>query len=165
MDLRLPANAPRTTQETFAHIRRLMDGADVDDLKILALAEAIGQQLYDDLAEQAQSPQVRELLLQSGREEMLHAHRVGQAIEILTGEPFPIPPIGENPLYTTLDPTPLTKASLTKLAQGEYAGEALYAGVASRFTDPQVLAIFAQNGREEVEHGERLQSVIALLGD
>ena len=163
MVVRLPANAPKTANEAFARVRELRNGATLDDLPILALTEALGKQLYEDLAASAQQPEVKTLLRENGREELAHAHRVSKAIELLTGEPFVIPPIEDNPFYTRLAPKPLTKALLTKLAEGEFAGQALYAGVAASFDNAEAAALFRLNGAEELEHGARLEKAAALL--
>src|SRR3546814_6948630 len=116
MSWKLPPDAPKNTSEAFAYVNNLRNGATLDDLKILALTEALGKNLYDDLASGADDPKVKDLLLKNGREELAHAHRVSKAIEILSGEPFPIPPIAGNPLFTPIEPkigrahvcTPLT---------------------------------------------------------
>ena len=163
MNVRLPANAPKTTEEAFARVRELHKGATLDDLPILALAEAIGLKLYENLADGVENPEVKKLLLQNGREELAHAHRVSKAIEILTGEPFPIPPIEENPFYSPLPKAPVTKASLAKLAAAEFAGEDMYAAIAKSFDNAEAEALFRQNGREEVGHGARLEKAAALM--
>lgn len=163
MIIELPAHAPKTSAEAFAYIGKLGAGATVDDLKILALTEALGQRLYEDLAEGSDLPEVKAILLQNGREELLHAHRLSEAIEILTGEPFPIPPIDQNPVFTPLAPMPVTRASLNKLAQGEFGGQALYAAIASSFDDPRAVALLHLNGKEEVGHGDQLLKAASLL--
>jgi len=163
MAIKLPADAPSTTGEAFAYIDKLRHGATIDDLKILCLVEAIGLELYEDLAARTENAEAQKLLRQNGHEEMVHATRLSQAIEILTGEPFPIPPLSENPIYTQLDPFPVTREALAKLAQAEFAGEDLYAGIAKSFDHPEVLALLAQNGREEIGHGHRIEQASALL--
>lgn len=163
MDLELPADAPKTTGEAFAFVGKLGAGATVNDLKILALTEALGDELYASMADGTDNPQVKALLLANGREELAHAHRVGKAIEILTGQPFPIPPIAENPIYTPLGPRPVTRETLARLAEGEFAGEDLYDRIASSFDDAQAAALLRQNGREELEHGHRLKRAAELL--
>lgn len=165
MAWQLPEDGPKTTSEAFAHIGKLANGATIDDLKILALVEAIGKQLYDDLATRTENAEVQALLRQNGREELAHAHRVSKALEILTGEPFPIPPLDENPLYTALSPMPVTKEAFQGLADAELAGEDLYAGIAASFDNAEAKALFSQNGREEVQHGRRLQQAAAFLTD
>ncbi len=163
MNLELPSNAPKTSGEAFAYLGKLVNGATIDDLKILALTEAIGERLYEEMAEGTDVPEVKQILLNNGREELVHAHRVSEAIEILSGKPFVIPPIDQNPLYTSLGPLPVTRASLTKLAEGEFNGQALYAGVASSFDDPRAIALFHLNGTEEAGHGAQLLKAANLL--
>ena len=164
MSVQLGPGAPTNSGEAFLYVRRLRDeGANVDDLKVLALAEAIGLELYEDLARKTDNPEAQALLRQSGREEMIHAHRISQVIEILSGEAFPIPAIEDHPFYTPMDTGPLTREALEKLAQGEFAGEDLYKGVASRIDHPEALKLLAQNGKEELDHGARIQKVVALL--
>ena len=163
MSAQLGPGAPTNSGEAFAYLQRLKDGATVDDLKVLALTEAIGLELYEDMARKTDNPEVQALLRRAGREELGHAHRVSKAIEILTGEPFPIPAIEDHPFYTPMDSGPITKETLLGIAQGEFAGEEMYKGVASRFSDPEVIKLFALNGKEERQHGERLQQIVELL--
>ena len=159
----LPANTPTTTSDGFAYIAGLGKGANVGDLKILALVEAIGKQLYDDLSDAATQLEVKQILQANGREELKHAHRLSQAIELLTGQPFPIPDIAENPIYTPLPYMPVTREALEKLAQGEFGGEDLYANIAANFDHPEVVELLRLNGQEEVMHGTRLMEAAALL--
>lgn len=163
MALDLPADAPKTTAEAFAYLAKLAHGATVDDLKILALVEAVGQKLYEDIANRAAHPEVKKLLLANGREELGHAHRVSKAIEILTGKPFPIPDIDQNPVYTGITPMPVTRAAFAGLVKAEFSGGDFYDGVASSFDNPEVIALFKQNGKEEVQHGHRVQQAIEFL--
>ena len=165
MAWQLPEGAPKTTSEAFAYIGGLSKGATLDDVRILAMVEAIGKELYDELASRTENPEAAELLRQNGREELLHAHRCAQAVEILSGTPFPIPPLSEIPFFTPLSPMPVTKAAMAGLAEAELAGGDLYAGIAASFDNPEAKALFAQNGREELEHGQRLQRVAELLAE
>jgi len=160
----LPANAPKTTQEAFEYVGSMGPNVTIDDLKILALTEALGMELYANLAAGTDNAAVQDLLLENGKEELLHARRVGKAIEILTGKRFPIPAIEDNPIYTPLPEMPLTREALQKLADAEFAGESLYAGVAASFDDEQAKALFLQNGKEESDHGHRLAKAAELLG-
>ncbi|MET0546688.1 MAG: ferritin-like domain-containing protein [Caulobacterales bacterium] len=164
MTVQLPADSPKNTEELFARIGKMKDGGcTLDDLRILALGEAIGLALYENLAEGVENPDAKELLRQNGREEMKHAHRVAKAIEHITGEPFSIPPIEEIPFYTPLPKATVTKASLAKLAEAEFAGEDLYAAIASSFDNADAIALFKQNGKEELEHGARLVKASEFL--
>lgn len=158
------SDMPKTTGEAFARIGGFKDGGvNIDDLKVLALAEAIGKALYDDLATRAPNAEVKALLERHGDEELRHGHRLSEAIEILTGEPFPIPPVDQIPFYTPLDPMPVTREALGGLAQSEFGGKELYNGVASSFTDPKAIAIFNLNGDEEAEHGRALLAIMDQL--
>lgn len=62
-----------------------------------------------------------------------------------------------------MDSGPITKETLLGIAQGAFASEEMYKGVASRFSDPEVIKLFALNGKEERQHGERLQQIVELL--
>ncbi len=165
MDLELPANAPKTTREAFAYIGNLGNGATVDDLKILALVEAVGLKLYEDIASRTEHPEIKKLLLANGREELGHAHRVSKAIEILSGKPFPIPEIEDNPVFTGISSMPVTKAAFGGLIKAENSGGNLYDNIASGFDNPEVIALLKQNGKEEVQHGQRMQQAMELLAD
>jgi rubrerythrin len=165
MGYELPADAPKSSGEAFAFINRLKDGATAEDLPVLALVEAIGKALYDEMAGRADHPEVKKLLLANGREELAHAHRVSKAFTILTGETFAIPPIDQIPFYTPMEPMPITKASLSKLAEGEFGGGDLYDGIAASFDNPEAIALFRQNGKEELEHGDRMMKAVAFLSE
>ncbi len=163
MALDLPVTAPKTTGEAFGYIGKLGKGATVDDLKILALVEAIGEKLYEDMANRAAQPEVKKLLLSNGREELGHAHRVSKVIEILTGKPFPIPRIEDNPLFTGISPFPVTKAAFDGLVRSENSGGDLYDNIASGFDNPEVVALLKLNGKEEVNHGQRVKQAMEFL--
>ena len=132
-------------------------------MKILALVEAISLELYKNLADGTDNAEIKKLLLENGREELAHGHRVAKALKILTGKSYRIPPIEENPMFTPLDPMPVTRDSLSKLAEAELSGGDLYAGVAASFDNPDANALFRQNGKEEVGHGHRLMRAVELL--
>lgn len=163
MILALPDNAPKTTPEAFEYINGIGTDASIDDLKILCLVEAIGEELYAGMARGTDNAKVSELLMANGREEMLHAQRVSSAIEIMTGEPFPIPALADNPIYTPLPEMPVTAEALGKLAEAEYAGNDLYARIAASFDNAEARALFDQNGREEIGHANRLAQAAELL--
>lgn len=165
MSLDLPADAPKTTRDAFAYLGKLVHGATIDDLKILALVEAVGQKLYEDIASRTEHPEAKKLLLANGREELGHAHRVSKAIEILTGKPFPIPAIEDNPLFTGITPMPITREAFEGLVKAEFSGGNLYDGVASSFDNAEAIALFKQNGKEEVLHGHRVQQALQFLPD
>ena len=159
----LPAGAPNTMNEAFAYIASL-DSPSVDDLKLMVMLEALGKDLYDDMASGVEDEGVRALLHKNGREELAHAHRVSRAIGAMTGTDYPVPERDENPLLAEAQkPRGVTRDMLLALAQSEFGGEALYERWASHCDNGEAAALFRQNGREEAGHGARLQQAAALL--
>ena len=63
----------------------------VDDMKLMILLETAGEPLYEKLASMVSDEESAKLLRMNGREETAHAHRLKQAIELLTGESYEIP--------------------------------------------------------------------------
>jgi rubrerythrin len=163
MAWQLPPHAPKSTGEAFAYVNTLKNGATVDDLKIMALVEAMGQQLYEDLATGTDHIEIKRLLKQNGREELGHAHRLVKVIKILTGEDFPLPPIEQNPVYTPAQRTELTRAALLHIADAEFDGENLYEGIAASFDNAEAKALLRQSGKEEIQHGHRVRQAAELL--
>ncbi len=86
----LPASAPPTSREAFAHINAVTNPT-LDDLKLMVYLEASGQSAYYELAASSDNADVRRLLEANGREEMAHAHRVAKVIKLLSGEDFAPP--------------------------------------------------------------------------
>src|SRR4029453_6612375 len=128
------------------------------------LLETAGEPLYFCLAEGVASEEARNLLRQNGREETAHAHRLKKAIEILTGEPYTIPTLDENPYGKPPAMGPVTPELLRGLIQAEFGGDKLYQTYAANEPNPEVAALLLQNGREETRHGQRVEQAIALLG-
>ena len=85
MSLDLPADAPKTTNEAFAFIGRMGGdaGTTVDDLKILALTEALGKELYARIAKSFDDPEALALFRLNGKEELAHGRRLMAAAELL----------------------------------------------------------------------------------
>lgn len=163
MPAELPANAPSSIGDAFARINGV-EKPSVDELKIMVLLEAAGQELYRRTAEGADNPEVVALLEHNGREEMAHAHRVAKAIHAISGETYPPPEATDNPyLAGSLPSSPVTAEGLRGLAQGEFAGESLYEKWAANIGNEEAARLFRQNGKEEVEHGQRLIQAAALL--
>ena len=159
----LPDGAPKTLGEAFAHIASIASPT-VDDLKVMVMLEAAGKTLYDDMANGVAQEDVRALLQRNGREELAHAHRVSRAIGALSGSDYPVPATEENPfLAAPLPSTPVSRAVLLALAETEFGGESLYERWATNCSNGEAAALFRQNGREESEHGGRLQQAAALL--
>lgn len=104
-------------------------------------------------------------LLHNGREELAHAHRVAKAIGKLTGTDYAVPEPEENPYRAEPQPhpKPLTVDNLQALAEAEFNGKNLYERWAVNCKNAQAAALFRLNGREETEHGARLQQAAELL--
>ncbi len=161
--LSLPEGAPPTLGEAFALINKTTHPT-VDVFKLMVLVEAAGKLLYEDLASQVSDEAVKALLLHNGREELAHAHRVSRAIGKLTGTDYPVPEPAENPYVAALTPARnVTVEMLTALAEAEFSGESLYETWAQNAANVDVAVLLRQNGREEAEHGARLQQAAELL--
>lgn len=162
--IELPAGAPATLGEAFAHIGAVR-APSLLDLKVMVLVEAAGESLYAHSATGTDRADVADLLHHNGREEMLHAHRVAQAIERISGEAFAPPAASENPYLSEPAPPapPLTPEGLEKIAASEYGGESLYLLWADATENDEAAALFRLNGREERDHGDRLMTAAGLL--
>ncbi len=159
----LPPGAPTTSREAFAVINAATRPT-IDQLKMMVLLEASGKGAYGDLATASGNSEVAALLNRNGHEELAHAHRVRKAILALTGEDYEIPSLAENPYYERAEGVTVTAAMLGKIAEAEFGGEVLYETWAANIGHPEAAALFRQNGREEAEHGNRVQQAAALLG-
>lgn len=160
----LPEGAPATLGGAFAHIGQVAAPSALD-IKVMVLTEAAAMALYYKTAELTDDPRIKALLQANGREEMLHAQRAMLALKVISGEDFPAPMPDDNP-YLANGAFPLgemTKAGLTKLAQGEFGGEALYETWAANTDSEEAARLFRLNGREETDHGNRLMEAAALL--
>ena len=159
----LPANLPPDFGTAFGKLLAL-DKLGVEDMKLMILLETAGEPLYFGLAEGVASEEARNLLRQNGREETAHAHRLKKAIEILTGEPYTIPTLDENPYGKPPAMGAVTADVLRGLIQAEFGGDKLYQTYAANEPNPEVAELLLQNGREETRHGQRVEQAIALLG-
>ena len=158
----LPNGAPPTLSEAFACINAC-DDPSLLELQLMVLVEAASKELYSAMAAGASSPEVSELLLANGREELAHATRVSRAIGFLTGVDYPVPRAEENPYL--IEPVPqrsVTAQMLSGLALSEFAGEDLYSRWADKCADPRAAELLRQNGREENQHGNRMQRAAEL---
>ena len=163
MTVELPAGAPASIGEAFAQINAV-DAPTVDHLKVMVLLEAAGQELYRNMATGTDHEGVIAILEHNGREELAHGHRVAKAIRAISGEEYLPPEAADNPYLAGPIPTaPVTAAGLRGLAQGEFAGEGLYEKWAANIGNEEAAKLFRQNGKEEVEHGDRLIAAAALL--
>lgn len=163
MPVAIPPGAPATINEAFGYIAGL-DKPSVDELKVMVLLEAAGQQLYRNMAAGTDHAGVIALLEHNGREELAHGHRVAKAIRAISGEEYLPPAAADNPYLASRLPTaPLTVAGLQGLARTEVAGEELYLKWAANIGNAEAASLFRQNGKEEAEHGDRLMAAAALL--
>ncbi len=163
MPVEIPANAPATVGEAFAHINAL-EKPGVDDLKIMVLLEAAGQELYRNMAGGTDHAGVIAILEHNGREELAHGHRVAKAIRAISGEDYPPPAAADNPYLAGPLPTaPITPDGLRGLARGEIAGEDLYLKWAANIDNVEAANLFRLNGKEEADHGHRLMEAATLL--
>lgn len=160
----LPAGAPATLRDAFAHIGTVT-APTVLDMKVMVLTEAAAMALYYKTAEGTDVTGIVDLLQANGREEMLHAERVSAAIKAVSGEDFLPPQPADNPyLQDGLAPfAPITREALTGLAQGEFGGEKLYETWAANTANADAAALFLLNGKEETDHGNRLLAAAALV--
>ena len=159
----LPADLPADFGAAFGKLLALQK-LSVEDMKLMILLETAGEPLYFGLAEGVASEEARQLLRQNGREETAHAHRLKKAIEILTGEPYTIPTLDENPYGKPPAMGAVSAEMLRGLIQAEFGGDKLYQTYAANEPNSEVAALLLQNGREETRHGQRVEQAIALLG-
>lgn len=135
----------------------------VEEMKLLILVELAGEPLYATLAAALPNEEAAELLRRNGREETAHAHRLKKAIEIVTGGPFELPPMSENPYAAIPDLGQPGLDLLEGIRQGELSGDASYQRYASIESNPEVAELLRQNGREEARHSERVARAIEIL--
>lgn len=157
----LPASAPATARDAFAHINAVTDPT-LDDLKLMVFLEASALSSYFDLAMSAPAPAIAALLEANGREELAHAHRVSQVIKLISGEDFPPPAAADNP-YVTPSSRPLDAAILGYLVGSERNGATLYEAWASHMTDAEAATLLRLNGKEEIDHANRAAQALALM--
>ncbi len=162
--LALDPAMPQTIGEAFAHIGKVTAPTALD-IKVMVLVEAASKELYRASAAQSDNPAVADLLVANGDEEFLHATRAAAALKALTGEVFTPPAAQDNPYLAggAFPLAELTPEALRKLADAEFAGEALYEGWAASMDNAEAAALFRANGKEETDHGNRLLAAAALL--
>ena len=116
----IPADLPADFGSAFARLSGLSK-LGVEDMKLMVLLESAGELLYAGIADGVELAEAKTLLHQNGREEMAHANRLKKAIEILTGEPYEIPSLSENPYGK---PPPIGEVTTEITATGKfYYGE------------------------------------------
>ena len=159
------SSLPREIPDYAGALARLFDAKqlDVEDMKLMILLEMAGEPLYARLAEGVEPAEAKELLLQNGREETAHAHRLKRAIEKKTGAAYALPTLAENPYATPPAFAAVDAALLAGVQQGETAGDAAYQGYAANEPDPEIAEWLRQSGREELRHRDRVGRVIEIL--
>jgi hypothetical protein len=141
-----------------------IDVLDVDAMRLIYRLEVAGDAFYRGLADRIENEEAAELLRRNGREELGHAERIRLAIALRLGiESYE--PEGDDlvPLGVPL-PDRVSPRFLPVIVQGELDGDAGYQRWADSETDPAVARLLRQNGREETQHGKRVQQVMAILG-
>ena len=90
----LPAGYPPDITAAF-NILKTRTRLSLDDMRVLALIEAAGEEFYLRIAKGVSNPEAAALLKQNGREELGHAHRLLKAIVAAGGESFKMPAANE----------------------------------------------------------------------
>lgn len=158
----LPKDAPADFMSAIAWIngkKRL----ELEDLKVMILIECAGEPLYYGMADAVGNEEAAELLRKNGREETAHAHRLKQAIEILTGVPHEIPSLADNPYANLPSLGPISGDVLAGVVAAEKSGDVSYHRFAHNEPNEEVAALLRQNGREETGHAKRVTQVMRLL--
>jgi rubrerythrin len=158
----LPEHLPQTVDGATQHIYGITKPS-ADDLKLMVCLEAAGQGFYSAFAEAAPSDEVKAIFAKNGQEEMGHAHRVSRALKMVYGEDFPVPEHGDNPYYARPQGVVLSKAMLEGIAESELAGDRLYDVWATNLGHEEAGRLLRQNGKEEANHGARMQHAASLL--
>ncbi len=136
----------------------------VEELRVLAMIEAAGEEFYLRIAKGVRDREAKELLTQNGREERGHAHRLIKAIAAESGETFVLPEPEDNPFIASMPAEyPATAEFLKMLETGEQDGDRQYQAWADGASNPAVAKILRQNGREESRHGERDARAVRLI--
>jgi rubrerythrin len=159
----LPADAPLNSGEAFARVNAVTHPT-IDDFRMMVYLEASAKNSYYEMAETAPSQEIAELLQANGREELAHAHRVANVIELITGKPFVVP-VPEDNQYVKRSGVKVERALLENLVKAENNGNDLYETWASHIDHAEAAVLLRQNGVEEIRHGERMSQALALLGD
>jgi rubrerythrin len=138
------------------------DHLDLEAMKALYATELGGELFYCRLADVASSERAAMLLRRNGREEANHARRLARAITLKQGYEFvPTPDMEPDP--STPAPTRVSPKFLNFLVKAEYQGDADYRRWAANEPDPAVARLLRLNGRDETNHGNRVQEVLDLI--
>lgn len=136
---------------------------DVEALRLMFRLELAGEDFYNGLADRIGNDEAAELLRRNGREERTHAGRIAKALAIRLGVEVYEPEDDDLVRLPVPLPDTISPRFLPLIVQGELDGDAGYQRWADNEADPAVARLLRQNGREETQHGKRVQQVIELL--
>lgn len=154
----LPPGAPSNLADAFDHLASVRVPT-VTDLTVMMLVEAAGKQMYDDLADGCADAGVRRLLQDSGRDEMVHAHRMAEVLQLLTRVPYLVPENSDNPYLAGRGKPDLSIPLLDHLIEAEANGQTLYETWAANCPNQEAAMLMRTSGREEMSHSLRLRQI------
>ena len=137
---------------------------DVDALRLMYRLELSGEDFYNGLADRIGNDEAAELLRRNGREERTHAERIAKALALRLGVDEYVPDGDDLVVLPAPLPDTISPKLLPIIVQAELDGDVGYQRWADNEADPAVARLLRQNGREETQHGKRVQQVIELLG-
>ena len=148
----------------FSAVAKLneFDELDIEAMELLVRIECSGEDFYNLLADRIGNDEAADLLRRNGREETGHARRVQRAMAIKLGRPIETT-IDDVERFAVPLPDSIDPALLPVIVDAELKGDGDYQRWAERESDPEIVKLLLQNGREETVHGERVQQVLALL--
>ena len=159
----LPAGYPTDLYGAF-NLLKTRDKLSLEDLKVLALIEAAGEEFYLRIAAGVRNDKAKALLTRNGREERGHAARLVKAIGLQGGSPFELPEARDNPFIASLPGDFQVTAEFLKGLEGaEIDGDRQYEVWAAGAANAEVAKLLRANGREESRHGARDAEVIELI--
>lgn len=136
---------------------------DVEAMRLMYRLELSGEGFYEGLADRIGNDEAADLLRRNGREERTHAERIAKAIAIRLGVDTWTPEGDDAALLAAPLPDTISPRLLPVIVQAELDGDVGYQRWADNEADPAVARLLRQNGREETQHGKRVQRVIELL--
>lgn len=137
---------------------------DVESARLLYRIECSGEDFYNMIADRIGNAEAAELLRKNGREERGHAERMRKVIALKLGLEKYEPTAEDTAKYAIPLPDQIPVELLPVIVQGEIDGDKGYQQWADRETDPEIQRLLRINGREETVHGERVSTVMQILG-
>ncbi|MFT4560279.1 MAG: rubrerythrin [Gammaproteobacteria bacterium] len=157
-----PENMPADFEAAFQYLGGV-SAPSVNDFKLMAYVETGGEAFYAGIANGTSNQKIKDLLNKNGREERAHAHRLKKVIEKLSGDTFTVPSPAENPYYVQPEGIVVDKDFLNFLIEAEVSGDNLYETWASSVSDEECAGWLRQNGKEEINHSERVKEALGYL--